>query len=57
MLAKVSLDLDNFSDPLAGSNAMNQPFAKQFRRNERGGTGVKLAREFLHGGRLTQFPV
>ena len=55
--AEIRLDLDNFPDALPGSGPVDDPFSKQFLRDERGVTVVKTAGNSLHSGSVTQFPV
>ncbi len=44
VLAKISLDLDNFPDVFAVCRAMDEPFPKQFPRDQGGITVIKRAR-------------
>ena len=51
------ISAEKFADALNAGGVVNEPFAKQFLRDENGVAVVKCARQFFHGGRLMQFPV
>jgi hypothetical protein len=57
MFSEIGLDLDDFADAFDAGGVVNEPFAEQFLRDENGVAVVKWARQFVHGGRLAQFPV
>ena len=57
VFAEVRLDLDDSADALDLAGVVNEPFSKQFLRDERGVTVVKTAGNSLHSGSVTQFPV
>jgi len=57
VFAEIGFDFDNFSDALNAAGMMDKPFSKQFVRDENCVAVIKSAWQFLHGGRLAQFPV
>ena len=57
VFAEVGFNLDNFADAFNAVALVNQKFSEQFLRDQSGGAVVKHARQFVHGGRLAQFPV
>ncbi len=57
VFTKIRLDFHNFSDALKAADMVDKPFPQQFVRDEDGVAVIKSAGQFLHGGRLAQFPV